>query len=166
MLHSLELQGFCCVGNKWSWEEWGAGMLHLREPRVLRCVVLFRETERLWENWLVTGSHRGVLQKSELNTSNVSRQCSQCSHRFIQPAFWHPHERRTAIHDACELERREQANRNHQDCGANRPKSIPWLLQTTCVQSNGIFYVHHGVPRFQSKHVDTQTHTHTHTIAE
>ena len=30
-------------------------MLHLRELRVLRCVVcLERETERLWENWLVT----------------------------------------------------------------------------------------------------------------
>ena len=59
------------------------------------------------------------------------------------------------------LERREQGNRNHQDCGTNCPKSTPWLLQTTCVQSNGIFYVHHGVPRIQSKHVDTHTHTHT-----
>ena len=29
-------------------------MLHSRELRVLRCVVLFRETERLWENWLIT----------------------------------------------------------------------------------------------------------------
>ena len=39
----------------------GAGVLHLRELRVLRCelrvlrcAVLFRETERLWENWLIT----------------------------------------------------------------------------------------------------------------
>ena len=32
----------------------GAGMLHLRELRVLRRVELFRETERLWENWLIT----------------------------------------------------------------------------------------------------------------
>ena len=29
-------------------------MLHLRELQVLRCVVLFIETERLWENWLIT----------------------------------------------------------------------------------------------------------------
>ena len=29
-------------------------MLHLRELRVLCCVVLFRDTERLWENWLIT----------------------------------------------------------------------------------------------------------------
>ena len=130
------------------------------------CVVGIRTIccGNLWiPSWTFCSWH--VLQKSELNTSNVSSQCSQCSHRFIQPAFWHPHERRTAIHDACELERREQANRNHQDCGANRPKSIPWLLQTTCVQSNGIFYVHHGVPRIQSKHVDTHTHTHTHKAA-
>ena len=32
---------------------WGAGMLHLRELGALHWVVLFRETERLWENWLV-----------------------------------------------------------------------------------------------------------------
>ena len=32
----------------------GAGMLHLRELRVLCLIVLFRATERLWENWHIT----------------------------------------------------------------------------------------------------------------
>ena len=42
------------VGEQLLWCRRGAGVLHLHELRVLRCVVLFRETERVWENWLIT----------------------------------------------------------------------------------------------------------------